>query len=326
MKVLRIVIALLLTAAMLYIAKRTSRGHPEEFAGTSNGFTLKMTTVPKGQELSQARIDVNIAGPVTAEVQPVLRYARSEQGQNLTDLSTYQTSPLILADSTKGDYFAVVSTGPRGQRLDYYFEIRESRGQLLADFKQPDGTPWGLRYIGEVPKPVLIGHIGFIFATFLGVALAAMFGIGVISGSQGVKPMATFLGLSTLCAFIGGYPFGFAMNWFAFGGIWEGVPFGTDATDNKTQLLLVYLLFATLISLGSLTNRKFGRDVFAPKSLGWFGVGAIIVSLLIYLIPHSIQFSAAVTYSVCYAFIVFWMLVYLYGFFASRSSAKGSVR
>ncbi len=311
---------------MLYVAKRTSRGHPEEYSGTAAGFALKMTTVPKGPEQSQARIDINVSGPLTPEIQPVLRYARSEQGQNLADLSAYQSAPLILADSTKGDYFAVLATGPRGQKLTYYFEIKDSREQVLAAFKQADGTPWTLRYIGEVPKPVLIGHIGFIFATFLCVALAAMFGLGVVSGREGLRPMASCLGLATLCAFVGGYPFGFAMNWFAFGGIWEGVPFGTDATDNKTQLLLVYLLFATLISLGSASRGKLGRDLFAPKTLGWFGVGAIIVALLIYAIPHSIQFSAAVTYAVCYSFMAVWVLVYLYGLYKGKSSAKGLAR
>ena len=71
--------------------------------------------------------------------------------------------------------------------------------------------------------------------------------------------------MATIAAFLGGYPVGFAMNWYAFGVLWEGVPFGTDATDNKTQLLFVYLLFLTLATLGSLRGRP-GRWMPCPGS------------------------------------------------------------
>ncbi len=325
MKIIQILIALLLTVALLYIAKRTSRGHPEEFSLVNNGFTLKMMTVPKAPEQARARLEISMSGPLNTEVYPVLRFARSEEGQDLSNLSDFQSVPLILADSTRGSYFMELSTGVRGQKMAYFFEVRDEQKGVVATFQQPRGAPWVLKYIGEVPKAVLIGHIGFIFATIFCVALAAMFGLQLVAGYNNVRPMASFLGLATLFTFFGGYPFGFAMNWFAFGTLWEGVPFGTDATDNKTQLLLVYLLFATLISLGSLSRGRMGRDLFRPKALGWFGIGGVIVSLLIYLIPHSIQFGAGPTYAFCYSFMAVWVIVYLYGYFTSRPGT-GSVR
>jgi hypothetical protein len=102
------------------------------------------------------------------------------------------------------------------------------------------------------------------------------------------------------------------MNYYAFNVVWEGVPFGTDATDNKTQLLFLYLAMVWLVSLGSLTKGKW-RDLYPPKVLGWFGVVAFVLLFAIYLIPHSIQFSAALTYSVCYSFIGVVALIYLIG-------------
>jgi ABC-type Fe3+-siderophore transport system permease subunit len=101
------------------------------------------------------------------------------------------------------------------------------------------------------------------------------------------------------------------MNWYAFGGTWEGVPFGTDATDNKTQLLFVYLIFAMLATWGSF--RGSGRDLFAPKTLGVIGLGTFAVMLFTYLIPHSIQFEATFTYAFCYTWTAIVAALYLLG-------------
>jgi len=42
--------------------------------------------------------------------------------------------------------------------------------------------------------------------------------------------------------FYRGYPLGWAMNYYAFGTMWEGIPFA-GFTDNKTQIVLFYLVF-----------------------------------------------------------------------------------
>jgi hypothetical protein len=130
--------------------------------------------------------------------------------------------------------------------------------------------------------------------------------------------MARYFAIAATTVFLGGYLFGFAMNYFAFGTIWEGVPFGTDATDNKTQILLLYLLFLTLASLGSLTGGKRGRDLYSPRTRGWFGVGAFLLMLLVYFVPHSTQFSPGLTYVVGYSFAALMVLLYLLGYYRTR--------
>lgn len=323
--ILRVAIALFLTVAMLFIASRASRGKPEFVKSTENGYTFEMTTVPKHLEMDRARINVKITGPLSWEVRPVIRFARSGQ-DILTNLAGYTPHPLIMADSTTGRYFAELSTGERGKRLQYYMQVVDQKNNVRASFMAPDGKPFVLKFIGDVPKPVLIGHIFFIFATVFCVAMAALYAISVIKGAASPMVMLRYLFWSCVFTIIGGYPFGFAMNWYAFAGIWEGVPFGTDATDNKTQLLLVYLLFATAIGLGTLFRGKYGRDVFSHRTIGWFGLGSFAVMLFIYLIPHSIQFSPSLTYTFCYSFIGFWALVYLTGWVMSRKATPALER
>ncbi len=320
MRLLKYVAAFILTVAMLYIARTSSRGHPEQFTHSENGYTFSYLSVPKALVDSTVRLPVTITGPLNDNAYPMFRISLA--GQDYTDLALYASSPMIQSDSDYIVYYTEVTAGQRGGRFYYYFEIADSLGRPIAAFTEKPGTPFVFKYIGAVPHAVLVGHILLIFATFFFVSLAAVNSLSVISGRSDARPMAKFFLWAALCALVGGYPFGFAMNWYAFNGFWEGVPFGTDATDNKTQLLFVYLLFVVFSSLYSLTQNPKVRDVYSRKTLGWIGLLAFVIMLVIFLIPHSIQFSATLTYSVCYSFIGLLVMLWLIGFIRSKESPQ----
>ena len=328
MKVLRVITAIVLGALLLYIARVNSEGRPEFISHTENGFTFEMTTVPKASEYSQVRIPVKITGNIEPNLRLLFRPSKYGQDET-TELRRYQNVPLLVEDSTAGLYYAEVSTGAKGDKLYYYFEIRDNTGGYRAGLKQVDGTPFVLKYIGHVPALVLGSHVALMALTVLFLVMGFLYAMPLIRGNQNGRPMALYFFLAALCAFFGGYPFGFAMNHYAFGTVWEGVPFGTDATDNKTQLLFAYLLFMILAGIGSLFKGRLGRDIYLPKTLGWFGVGAFGLMLAIYLIPHSIQFTPGLTYTVCYSFIGLMVLLYAVGWTRTRlaqSRADRSVK
>ena len=318
MKALRIVMAVLISLAMLYIARSNSRGQPEQIAHTDGAYTFEMTTVPKVTENQSDRVTVLVSGPL--EGKRVV--FRTSQPDNLTPDRMYDFAAveMLPTPDRPGEFYVDVTAGKRGGRFHYYFELVDAAGTRQAAFTGENGAPFFLRYIGEVPKPVLLGHIFFIFATVFCIGLATVHAMGVIRGGNGLGSMARCLFWAAVFCFIGGYPLGIPMNYYAFNGLWEGVPFGTDATDNKTQLLLIYLLFAALASLGSFSQGRFGRDLFAPRTLGWIGMGAFGVMLFIYLIPHSIQFSARFTYAFCYTWTAVVVALYVWGLLRSRAT------
>lgn len=303
--------ALALTVLMLKVAKKNARGEAELVTINNNGFTLEMMTVPRALDLNKARIDLKIAGPLTESMQPAIRFVGDGE-----ESGTF--AQLVLADSSKGSWFTEFATGERGRKRLYVFDILDAHERPIVSFSMPDGSPFETKYRGEVSKPILIGHLGFMFGTVFFVALATVFGLGVLFGSAHLRVPLIFVSIAALFTLLGGYPFGFAMNWYAFGSIWEGVPFGTDATDNKTQILLVYFLLVALCGLGTITKNKFGRDLFGSKTLATLSVLSFLVMLGIYLIPHSIQFSPSTTYTVCYSIIAFCALVCLAGYLKSR--------
>ncbi len=83
----------------------------------------------------------------------------------------------------------------------------------------------------------------------------------------------------TLFLFIaGGMILGPLVQYFAFGELWTGIPFGWDLTDNKTLIALIFWILAVVM------NRKKDRPVlyctgcncassgvFYTSQLVWFG-------------------------------------------------------
>jgi hypothetical protein len=318
MKIIRILAAGLVMLVLLHLARTGSMGQPEHVTRVDGSYSFDMTTVPKILENQSDTIRVNVTGPMQGKS---VEYRTSQRLQTPSYFKDDFDRLLMNKSPDKpNEYVFEVTAGDRGGRFYYYFEVVDSSGAALARFTQPNNEPFLLKYIGEVPKFVIAAHLLFMFATVFFVALALIDAIKVIRGSEDIRPMAVSLFFAALCCFLGGYPFGIPMNYYAFNGSWEGVPFGTDATDNKTQLLFLYLLFAALTTLGSFSRGRFGRDLFAPRTRGFIGLSTFVVMLFIYLIPHSIQFPAWFTYAFCYTWIGVVAALYVLGRLKNRAA------
>jgi len=313
MKVVKVLMAIVLTVVMLYVTRTNSLGEPEFFSHKESGLDFQITTVPKQIENTAAMLTVQVAGPMAPGTKVYFR-AAVKGAANLSQLDNYSRVEMIPADSATGTYETSVTAGDRGWKMYYYFEVVSPDGRVLARFFQKDHDPFLFKSIGHVPLYILLPHIFFMFSTFFLVSMAAISAVQLVTGNQ-TDPhrTAVYMFWAVVVLFMGGFVFGIPMNWFAFGGSWEGVPFGTDATDNKTQLLFVYMFFAMLSMFGSFTRGRTGRDILSPRGLGWVGISTFLFMLFIYLIPHSIQFSAAFTYAFCYSVIGIIAIVYFIG-------------
>jgi uncharacterized BrkB/YihY/UPF0761 family membrane protein len=74
---------------------------------------------------------------------------------------------------------------------------------------------------------------------------------------------------------LGGLIFGPIVQKFAFGAFWTGIPFGYDLTDNKTLIAFLFWLIPF-----------FYRN--KPETFSKFVIIAAIVTLIVFLIPHSL--------------------------------------
>lgn len=223
MKVLRVIAAVVLAALLLYIARVNSEGRPEFISHTENGFTFEMTTVPKASEYSQVRIPIKITGNIEPNLRLLFRPSKYGQDET-TELRRYQNVPLLVEDSTAGLYYAEVSTGAKGDKLYYYFEIRDNTGGYRAGLKQADGAPFVLKYIGHVPTFILVSHIALMTLTVLFLIMGFLHAMPLIRGSQDGLLDGIVLLSCRLMRLFWGVPFRFCHESLC---VWHSVGRGT---------------------------------------------------------------------------------------------------
>ncbi|MFO7767975.1 MAG: hypothetical protein R6W82_03330 [bacterium] len=167
---------------------------------------------------------------------------------------------------------------PPAGKLDYRVELRLVRGTsgggqgVTESVLIPEKGHVTTRFKGAVPAWALVPHILFMF---LGMLWSTRAGLEALFRDGDPRRLArTAFGL----LFVGGMILGPVVQEFAFDAFWTGVPFGWDLTDNKTLISVLAWGAALWAMRGGRTAR---RAVLA----------ASIVTLVIYLIPHSLMGS-----------------------------------
>ncbi len=166
----------------------------------------------------------------------------------------------------------------QGEKLVGFLPKQPAAGKLAyrvhlttggADTVISGGEPLVIRFKDPVPLLLLIIHVLIMFSGML-FATAA----GLASLDKKKNPRRFVLWAAGLI-FIGGFILGPLVQKYAFGILWSGFPFGTDLTDNKTLILFLFWIVALV------AGRK-GK----PARLAV--LAASVVTLAIYLIPHSL--------------------------------------
>lgn len=156
---------------------------------------------------------------------------------------------------------------PPAGKLEYHLELRA--GGNLIDLGDAENVV--IRFKADVPAWALIPHV-------LMMVLTVIFSMATILFALAKLPQyITYTGITIIFLLIGGFILGPVVQKFSFGQFWTGWPFGDDLTDNKTLFALIAFLLAWF-----LRKKSYGR---------WLSMGAALVMLAVYLIPHSMNGS-----------------------------------
>lgn len=199
-------------------------------------------------------LPVRVAAPGSG-IEFLLHFRRFPEiaGENWT------TVPMRKKD---GAFQAMVPGQPAAGKVAYKVEARGRAGSLWLNH----GEPVVARFKGAVPTWLLLLHVHFMFA---GLILAFR------SGLEALRPdgrWRKFIPWTLWVTAVGGLILGPLVQKYAFGAYWTGFPLGSDLTDSKT-------LFAVLAWLAVFFLRKKSR---------WWTVGATVLMVVVYLIPHSV--------------------------------------
>jgi hypothetical protein len=179
----------------------------------------------------------------------------------------------VRLERSAGDLVGSLPRQPKAGKLEYYLEM--TRGDDLI--RIPPSGPISIRFKGDVPIYVIIPHV---LAMFMAMLLSTRAGLECFSATPRYKTYATW----TLAVMgIGGFILGPIMQWYAFDLWWTGWPFDNDMTDNKTLVAFLGWVAAAVA-------------VRRSKHPARWVIGAAVLMLVVYLIPHS-AFGSELDYS-----------------------------
>ncbi len=156
---------------------------------------------------------------------------------------------------------------PPAGKIEYHLELMAD-GKLI-DLGDTDNVV--IRYKGAVPGWAQIPHILMMVLTVIFSTATILFALANMSEYK------RYVGITIIFLILGGFILGPIVQKFAFGQFWTGWPLGEDMTDNKVLAALIAFLIAWF-----LRNKSYSR---------WLAIGASLVMLAVYLIPHSMNGS-----------------------------------
>jgi len=246
-------IAVLITLASAVYQRMTGPTHPFRGKVSISSSEIKYGLPRSAENIEDCEIALKIPNP---DISGFVTYKRYK-----TDDAWIQV-PLTRKDSL---LVASLPKQPAAAKLVYkvVLRAREKEVSLTRD------SPVVIRFKGVVPAAVLIPHI---LVMFLAMLFSTRAGIAALDRSTNPR---TYILWTISLLFIGGFILGPIVQKLSFGAFWTGFPLGFDLTDNKTLIAFIGWL-AALIA---------GRR--GKPARGWV-LGAWILMLFVYLIPHSL--------------------------------------
>lgn len=255
-------LALVITLASAYYQRKTGPTYPLDGMITVQNTEVHYSLTRSHGGDGDQQVDlVDPAGAVTGEI-VYKRYKTSDEWTRL---------PLFRAgDTLRG----MLPHQPPAGKLEYFIELDDQKGAVRVPAHESVVT----RFKGAVPAWALIPHI---IAMFLAMLISTRAGLEVFS-ARGRPRMQAIWATALLVA--GGLILGPIVQKYAFGAYWTGFPFGTDLTDNKT--LIAFIAWAAALAL------IWKQDAIERQpARRWLVLAASVVTLAVYLIPHSLMGS-----------------------------------
>ncbi len=274
----RVLAGILITLLIFVVARKISKNRPSELEWTGGGVKITHLTVYEQVGPGQPEIILQVEPPTEIDAAVLYR---------VPGVEAFDT--VGMSEISTGVWSARLPAKGKGYRLEYGFIISQTEISEAGTALATSTTGYYLiKYKGEVSVTVLVLHILCMFAAFFYI-VEAIFGAFamLIMGEEKEFTVAQTRWV-LLFSFLGGVPLGFVLNSQRFGPIWEAFPFGTDITDNKTQLVIIFWIIVAAMSWKSFTCRRTGRDAVSPGVYATAVIIASVLSLFLYLVPHSL--------------------------------------
>ncbi len=274
----RVLAGILITLVIFVVARRLSKNRPSEVEWRFNNIRITHLSVYEQVGPGQPEILLHVEPPVEIDAAVIHRVPGVEAFDSVG-----------MTEISSGVWSARLPSKEKGNRLEYGFSISHTMVSEAGTSRSTEHSGYYLiKSKGEVSVTVLVLHILCMFAAFFFIVEAILGAFAMILKGEKKEFTVAQTRWVLLFTFLGGLPLGFVLNRQRFGPIWEAFPFGTDVTDNKTQLIIIFWIILAALSWKSFACRRTGRDLIGPGAFAAAVIIASFLSLFLYLVPHSL--------------------------------------
>lgn len=252
-KVLLWTVAFLITVSAAFYQRMTGPTHPMRGKALLNDTEIAYRLERDPETTSDHEVRVEVPN---AEITGTLLYKRYKTDDSWTK---------IPMNRDQDDLVGSLPKQPSAAKLEYRVLLASQGNEISLTGEKPVI----IRFKDPVPVVILVPHI---LIMFLAMLFSTRAGIEALSPKGNPRKLALW---TTGLLFVGGFILGPLVQKFAFGNLWTGFPFGTDLTDNKTLIAMIGWIVAVIA----------GRR---GKPARWWVLGASILLMAVYLIPHSL--------------------------------------
>ena len=251
---------LLAGAAMIY---QRSTGPTYEFKGKleHHGEKYKYELLRSQETTQGAKIELPAID--NAEYKATLNYKRYQTKDSVTSLD------FKLDDNQK--FTAQLPIQPAAGKMEYFITGSLDGEEFQIPEKGEENIV--LRYKDPVSDFILVPHVVMMI-------IVIIFGIRAgISALLDHDSMRRWTVIAFTAMTLGGMILGPLVQKSAFGEYWTGFPYGGDFTDNK--MLLMWVAWALALAIIGFKPKK--KETISRAAV----LGAAMVMMVVYLIPHS---------------------------------------
>ncbi len=255
-KALLWLLAIIITLSSAVYQRMTGPTYPFRGKTVFLGKEIKFKLPRSAEATGSCQVTVNLPDNLAGQVQGFLQFKRHKSDNPWNILAMKQE---------EGRLVGFLPKQPPAGKLEYFVHLVSG----LQEISLTGEKPVIIRFKGRVAPGILIAHV---IVMFLAMLLAVRSGLAALNKKEDPTRLTKW---TAVLFFIGGFILGAIVQKMAFGVFWSGFPLGTDLTDTKT--LVAMLAWIAALASGRRTQ---------PKR-GWV-LAASIITLLIYLIPHSL--------------------------------------
>jgi len=284
MRFLKFLLAFILTLILLFIARQISTRRSEFVEVRDDGIKLSHATVTEKIGPGKVRIDANLIAPQLLKNYSLKLFYKIGKGE-------YTNLRMNSVEGTSDQFSAFIPSQPKGKRAYYYLSLSDSQGKKILTLPEKTGLlndPLLIKFKGEVSAVILGFHIVAMFASVFFVGLVFFSSLEILSGKDSIRQLSIYALFTAILSFLGGVPLGILVTNQTFGEIWGGFPIFTDVTDSKTSILIFYWIILLFFLKGSTFKKDKNLNLLSDKALAFFAILGFILTLMIFLIPHSI--------------------------------------